>query len=99
VALTWWVRTSEACLLAGASCGRHHRAMDGTGGAKRPRRPAMLDPAQAEELPGGYDPALRNEAAHTTAAALVHQGRANTDPEVVDRLGALVAREGLGVVA
>ena len=68
--------------------------MDGTGGAKRPRRPAMLDPAQAEELPGGYDPALRNEAAHTTAAALVHQGRANTDPEVVARLVSLVERGG-----
>lgn len=73
--------------------------MDGTGGTKRPRRPAMLDPAQAEELPGGYDPALRNEAAHTTAAALVHQGRANTDPEVVARLVSLVEREGLDVVA
>ncbi|MDQ0375141.1 hypothetical protein J2X26_003471 [Cellulomonas humilata] len=73
--------------------------MDGTGGAKRPRRPAMLDPAQAEELPGGYDPALRNEAAHTTAAALVHQGRANDDPEVVARLVSLVEREGLDVVA
>jgi len=73
--------------------------MDGTGGAKRPRRPAMLDPAQAEELPGGYDPALRNEAAHTTAAALVHQGRANTDPDVVARLVSLVEREGLDVVA
>ena len=59
----------------------------------------MLDPAQAEELPGGYDPALRNEAAHTTAAALVHQGRANTDPEVVARLVSLVEREGLDVVA
>ena len=59
----------------------------------------MLDPVQAEELPGGYDPAMRNEAAHTTAAALVHQGRANTDPEVVARLVSLVEREGLDVVA
>ena len=59
----------------------------------------MLDPVQAQELPGGYDPALRNEAAHTTAAALVHQGRANTDPEVVARLVSLVEREGLDVVA
>ncbi len=59
----------------------------------------MLDPAQAQEIPGGYDPALRNEAAHTTAAALVHQGRANTDPDVVARLVSLVEREGLDVVA
>ncbi len=59
----------------------------------------MLDPAAADELPGGYDPALRNDAAHTTAAALVHQGRANTDPEVVARLVSLVETEGLDVVA
>jgi hypothetical protein len=59
----------------------------------------MLDPAQAEALPGALDPALRDEVAHTTAAALVHQGRAHADPEVVARLVALVETEGLDVVA
>ena len=66
---------------------------------RRPRRPAMLDPAQADELPGGVDPALRSQVAHTTAAALVHQGRAQADPDVVARLVALVETEGLDVVA
>lgn len=68
-------------------------------GPRRPRRPAMLDPAAADELPGDMDPALRGEVAHTTAAALVHQGRAAEDPEVVARLVALVETEGLDVVA
>ena len=78
LAPTGWVRTSGAWPVGRGPRGRQDRPMDGTGGAKRPRRPAMLDPAQAEELPGGYDPALRNEVAHTTAAALVHQGAGAT---------------------
>ncbi|MCR6689101.1 hypothetical protein [Cellulomonas sp.] len=66
---------------------------------RRPRRPAMLDPQAADELPGELDPALRSEVAHTTAAALVHQGRSTEDPQVVARLVALVENEGLDVVA
>lgn len=66
---------------------------------RRPRRPAMMDPQEADELPGAIDPALRSEIAHTTAAALVHQGRATADPDVVARLVALVETEGLDVVA
>nr|WP_237728374.1 hypothetical protein [Cellulomonas sp. APG4] len=66
---------------------------------RRPRRPAMLDPRQADELPGELDPALRVEVAHVTAGALVHQGRASEDPEVVERLVALVETEGLDTVA
>jgi len=68
-------------------------------GPRRPRRPAMLDPRAADALPGAIDPALRDEVAHTTAAALVHRGRASEDPAVVDRLVALVETEGLDVVA
>ncbi|KMM44758.1 MAG: hypothetical protein NVV70_10225 [Cellulomonas sp.] len=59
----------------------------------------MMDPQEADELPGAIDPALRSEIAHTTAAALVHQGRATADPDVVARLVALVETEGLDVVA
>ena len=66
---------------------------------RRPRRPASLDPVAAEALPGGIDPATRSQVAHTTAAAIVHQGRANADPDVVARLVALVETEGLDVVA
>ncbi|MCV2394887.1 hypothetical protein OEB99_11250 [Actinotalea sp. M2MS4P-6] len=59
----------------------------------------MLDPRDAEEIPGDLDPALRGEVAHTTANALVHGGRAAEDPEVVDRLVRLVEAEGLDTVA
>ena len=65
----------------------------------RPRRPAMLDPRAADELPGDADPALRSEIAHTTAGAIVHQARASEDPAVVERLVRLVEAEGLDVVA
>ncbi len=68
-------------------------------GAKRPRRPMFLEPAQQDELAGELDPALRSEIAHTTAAALVNQGRATADPAVVARLVALVETEGLDIVA
>ncbi|MCL3861356.1 hypothetical protein [Actinotalea sp. K2] len=59
----------------------------------------MLDPRAADELPGDVDPALRSEVAHTTANAIVHQGRAAEDPEVVERLVRLVEAEGLDTVA
>jgi len=65
----------------------------------RPRRPAMLDPHDAEELPGELDPALRDQVAHTTAHAIVHRARDAEDPEVVERLVHLVETEGLDVVA
>lgn len=59
----------------------------------------MLDPREAEELPGDLDPALRDQVAHTTAAAMVHGARASEDPAVVERLVTLVEREGLDTVA
>jgi hypothetical protein len=65
----------------------------------KPRRPAMLDPRAADELPGDSDPALRSEIAHTTAGAIVHRARASEDPEVVERLVRLVEAEGLDELA
>lgn len=59
----------------------------------------MLDPRAADELPGDLDPALRSEMAHTTANAIVHQGRATEDPEIVGRLVRLVEAEGLDTIA
>ena len=59
----------------------------------------MLDPRDADELPGGIDPALRSELAHTTADAIVRGGRASDDPELLARLVNLVDREGLEEVA
>ncbi len=74
---------------------------DSSPGAPRFRRPAMLDPQQADELPGGIDPALRSQVAHTSAAALVHRGRSDApdDPALAGRLVRLVEAEGLDVVA
>lgn len=63
------------------------------------RRPARLDPRDAEELVGASDPALRDEIAHTTARAVVHKARASEDPALVDRLVHLVETEGLDAVA
>src|SRR5690606_15275694 len=67
---------------------------------RKPRRPAMLDDQTAERIVGDVDPALRSQAAHTTAAVLVQRGRAGAeDPELVARLVALVDTEGLDTVA
>ena len=68
------------------------------GGAPRPRRPVLVDPA-GDWHAGGVDPALRAQVAHATAAALVSGGRASSDPAVLARLLALVETEGLDVVA
>jgi len=66
---------------------------------RRPRRPGRLDPAGAEAIGGAPDPAEHSEAAHATAYALVHRGRASQDPDVVERLVTLVDNEGLGTIA
>ncbi|MHB1065259.1 MAG: hypothetical protein ACYC1Z_12355 [Georgenia sp.] len=67
---------------------------------RQPRRPAILDPAQAELIVGDEDPASRSEVAHTTASAIVHGGRAGAeDPELVQRLVTLVDTEGLDEIA
>lgn len=59
------------------------------------RRPASLSPRQQEAIEGGIDPALKNEAAHESAAALIAQMRVNVRPEVVERVLRLVDNEGL----
>lgn len=66
---------------------------------RRPRRPASLDPYQAEQLPGDVDPTARGDVAHTTAHALVQGGRSTEDPVVHDRLLKLVEAEGIETIA
>lgn len=66
------------------------------------RRPASLDPAVADQIPGGTDPARRAEAAHAVALAVLTRGReaaSEHDAETVRRLVRLVETEGLDVVA
>ncbi|MDR1295275.1 MAG: hypothetical protein LBK59_10065 [Bifidobacteriaceae bacterium] len=71
------------------------------GEGRKFRRPAMLDPRVAEEIPGDMDPALRSEIAHDTANALVSRARAtaSSDPALVDRLLRLVETEGIEILA
>ncbi len=67
---------------------------------RKHRRPAMLDAQTAERIVGDVDPALRSQAAHTTAAVLVGRGRAGAeDPELVSRLVSLVDSQGLDTIA
>jgi hypothetical protein len=66
---------------------------------KQPRRPAMMSPAAMEAFGGTVDPMQEIEAAHQTAAVLVHAGRAANDPTVTARLVDLVEELGLSTVA
>lgn len=67
---------------------------------KKPRRPAMLSPAQTEAIVGDTDPADRSEIAHETARLLLGEGRARQDEaETVERLVGLVETEGLSTLA
>jgi hypothetical protein len=65
----------------------------------RPRRPAMMSPAAMEAFGGTVDPMQEIEAAHQTAAVLVHAGRSAHDPTVTARLVDLVEELGLSTVA
>lgn len=85
--------------IGAGSGATHGPGGGGPAGPPRPRRPAMLSPREADEIPGDIDPGLRGEIAHTTAAAIVDRARASEDPEVVERLVRLVEDEGLDVVA
>jgi hypothetical protein len=65
------------------------------------RRPAMLDPRDADQLVGGIDPALEAELAHSSAQALVARARteAPDDPALTARLVSLVENEGIETLA
>lgn len=65
---------------------------------QHPRRPAPLDPKDAELITGDVDPALSSEVAHRTADAVVHGGH-DEDPELAARIAELVAAEGLDEIA
>lgn len=67
---------------------------------RRPRRPAQIDPEQVEYLTGEPDPAFSSELAHASAQALLPTGdRQAVEPEVRDRILALVEDEGVDGIA
>lgn len=69
-------------------------------GRNRPRRPAILDPKDAELLWGDSDPALASEAAHATADAVLYGPRhTSADGDLAARVGAIIDAEGLDEIA
>ncbi len=73
----------------------------GSGGrsAGQPRRPLYLDIAALEAQGGWFDPVEEAQAAHESAAILVHRGRASQDAELTERLVALAEEVGLDTLA
>ncbi|QJC21249.1 hypothetical protein [Arcanobacterium buesumense] len=62
------------------------------------RRPAQLRPEQLEVIDGDVNIEARSELAYTTAHALIPHG-GEVDNEVIARLRALIAEEGVDVIA
>lgn len=63
------------------------------------RRPAFFSEAALEAHGPAYDPTEAIHAAHETASALVHAGRAAADPDLTTRLVAIVDDIGLSTLA
>ena len=67
---------------------------------RRPfHRPTLFGPAAIDTLPGGLDPADRDEAAYATARLLVEGGRSGADPQAVERLVHLADEHGMDLLA
>ena len=66
---------------------------------RAPRRPAFFSEAALEAHGPAYDPTEQIHVAHETAQALVHAGRAASDPTVTGKLVALVDDIGLSTLA
>lgn len=63
------------------------------------RRPAQLEPEQAEEIVGDEDPAENSEIAHTSAWALMGVPNADFDETAVEQLKKSVRAQGVDVIA
>jgi hypothetical protein len=66
---------------------------------RKPRRPTFREPAALEALGETSDPVAALHAAHESAAALLHLGRAAGDPAVTARLVALTDEVGIDTLA
>ena len=67
--------------------------------APRFRRPASMNPSVAASIPGEPDPATSMDLAHDSARALLDGVFHSSDPEVVRRVVALAADDGLTELA
>ena len=67
--------------------------------APRFRRPASMYPSVAESIPGEPDPSTSTDLAHDSARALLDGVFHSSDPEVVRRVVALAADDGLTELA
>ena len=65
----------------------------------RIRRPARLDPQEANELPALGDAELRDELAAASARIVVLGDRVSVDTEVAERVSALIKSEGIDSLA
>lgn len=65
---------------------------------RRPRRPAMLDPADAEQIVGDSDPAEMSAIAHSSAWALMGVSDDDFGPDEIERLRTTVRTEGVDVL-
>ncbi|WP_085528736.1 hypothetical protein [Kocuria massiliensis] len=73
--------------------------MSGSNQSARHHSPVKFSPAMFEQLDGGVDPEVISQAAHTSAWALLSQGRANNDPGVTERLVDFTDHYGLDAIA
>lgn len=73
------------------------RERDDMADRSRPRRPASLDPQQAELIVGDDDPAESSELAHGTAQAII--GQPDAPVELAERIRETVVSEGFDAVA
>lgn len=67
--------------------------------ARMPRRPAMLEPAQAEQIIGDTDPAAASELAHASAWVVMGLTDDTYPTDAPTRVRDLIAREGVDAVA
>ncbi|MGL5406185.1 MAG: hypothetical protein ACRDAX_05245 [Propionibacteriaceae bacterium] len=65
----------------------------------KPHRPSFQPPSALEALAERNDPIARLHAAHETAAALLHVGHSNDDPEITRRIITVVDDIGLPTLA
>lgn len=66
---------------------------------RKPRRPALREPAVLDVMGEGVDPVADLHAAHESAAVLLGVGRERRDPKVTNRLLAVVDEVGITTLA